>query len=87
MPLGGADRPSEATMPLSFAPGRAVPVDFGAGPVPSDDGVRYDARNSTPSVRQATRESVPNQSAPFIASNASSSERSPTPTAFHFDDS
>jgi transposase len=35
-----ADRPPEATMPLSFAPGEAAQVDFGAGPMlPNADGV------------------------------------------------
>jgi transposase len=35
-----ADRPPEATVPLSFAPGEAAQVDFGAGPMlPDADGV------------------------------------------------
>lgn len=35
-----ADRPPDATVPLSFAPGEAAQVDFGAGPMlPDADGV------------------------------------------------
>jgi hypothetical protein len=35
-----AGRPPEATVPVSFAPGEAAQVDFGAGPMlPDADGV------------------------------------------------